>query len=234
MVAQTEIFLSHTEVKKEVLTVGTPVIEPFEVSSGLTEEFKLHLFEFTCTENEVSGCYFVSEGFTDLCNTERYLFTRGTLNILEVYKNTLCCFGTEIYLVRAVFGNTDEGLEHKVELTDSCEIAASAVGAGNVIFLDIFAHLIACPAVRVDIKSLFVYIVLNKLIRAMTATANLTVHKGIGKSCKMSRCYPCLGVHNNCAVKTYVIGRFLNEFLPPSLFNVVFELYAERTVIPRV
>lgn len=50
----------------------------------------------------------------------------------------------------------------------------------------------------------------------------------------MSACLPSGGVHDDRAVKTYVVGIFDNEFFPPSLLDVVFELDAERAVVPRV
>ena len=55
MVTKLEIFFSHAEVKQEFLAVIFPELKPLKVCSGLTEEFKLHLLEFTCTEHEVSG-----------------------------------------------------------------------------------------------------------------------------------------------------------------------------------
>lgn len=50
----------------------------------------------------------------------------------------------------------------------------------------------------------------------------------------MTACLPRCRVHNYCAVKSDVIGIFNHKFLPPSLLDVVFELNAERAVVPRV
>ena len=41
-------------------------------------------------------------------------------------------------------------------------------------------------------------------------------------------------VHNDCAVKAYVVGIFHDEFFPPGLLDIVLELNAERAVVPRV
>ena len=54
------------------------------------EELKLHLLELTGTECEVTRCDLVTEGFTDLADTKRNLFTRCSLYVLEVFENTLC------------------------------------------------------------------------------------------------------------------------------------------------
>lgn len=71
MVTKTEIFFLNIERIEPVTAETSPVFKPFKVSARLAEEFKLHLLKLTNTENKVTGCDFVSERFTDLCNTER-------------------------------------------------------------------------------------------------------------------------------------------------------------------
>jgi len=234
VVTKTEVFRLHAEIIKEVAAITSPEVEPFQVGTGLAEEFQFHLFEFADTENEVAGCDLVTEGFTDLCDAEGYLAARGSLNILEVYKNTLCGFGTEVDLACRVFGNADEGLEHQVELADGREVRASARGTFNVVFTDVIAHSVTRPTVGIDIKRVFGDIVFNELIGSVTAAADLTVHQRIGEAGKVAGGFPGFRIHQNCGVETDVIGRFLDEFLPPCLFDVVFHFHAERTVVPRV
>ena len=142
MVAETDILLFESEAEKEVLAVASPVIEPLEVCAGLAEEFKLHLLELAYTEDEVSGCYLVTERLTYLCYAERHLFTCCSLDICEVYKDTLRCLGTEIKLCLAVLRYALKGLEHEVELADICEILLAAVRAYDVLFLDVVHHLL--------------------------------------------------------------------------------------------
>ena len=48
----------------------------------------------------------------------------------------------------------------------------------------------------------------------------------------MSRSNPCLWVHEDSGVKTYVVLVLLNELFEPCLLDVVFELNAQRTVVP--
>ena len=99
---------------------------------GFAEEFQLHLLKLSGTESEVTGCDLVTEGLTDLTDTEGNFLSGSSLYILEVYEDTLCGFGTEIYRVLRILGNTLEGLEHQVELTDIGEVMLAAGRAENL------------------------------------------------------------------------------------------------------
>ena len=61
MVTKSYVFFLKTDAVEPVTAVASPVVEPFKVCTGLTEEFKLHLFEFTYTEDEVTGSDFITE-----------------------------------------------------------------------------------------------------------------------------------------------------------------------------
>ena len=50
----------------------------------------------------------------------------------------------------------------------------------------------------------------------------------------MTRCYPCLRVHEDSTVKTYVVLALLYEFFTPCGLDVVLQLNAERSEIPCV
>ena len=183
---------------------------------------------------EVTGSDFVTEGLTDLSNTEGHLLSCCSCNVLEVYKNTLCCFGTKVNCVGAFFCYTDECLEHEVELTDACEVHRSAVRATDTVFLDVSAHFIVRPTCRVNVEAVLESIVFDELVSSVTALTYLTVHKRVRESAKVTGCNPCLGIHDDSRVKTYVVGALCYELLPPCLLNVVLEFNAERTVVPRV
>ena len=99
---------------------------------------------------------------------------------------------------------------------------------------DILFHLLVAPTRDVDVKAVFEVVFFDKVVGAMTGFAGFAIHQRIGKTADMSACLPSGGVHDDCAVKTYVVGIFDNEFFPPSLLDVVFELDAERAVVPRV
>ena len=181
MVTQTEVFFFDVERIKEVTTEASPVLKPFKISAGLAEEFKLHLFKFTHTENEVTGSNFVTEALADLCNAERNLLAACSLNVREVYKNTLSGFGTKVNFVLAVLGNTLKCLEHKIELTNVCKIVLAAVGAGNSLFFDVVHHLLISPACNVCTVK-----ILDKVVGTVTCFTFLTVHKRVGKSAEVT------------------------------------------------
>ena len=54
-----------------VQTELLPVCVPLQVRIRLTEEFQLHLLEFSCTEGKVTGWDLISERFSDLRDTKR-------------------------------------------------------------------------------------------------------------------------------------------------------------------
>ena len=113
---------------------------------------------------------------------------------------------------------------------------------------DEFLHLLVRPAVngaerRVicavsflvsfrDRDLVLMAVVLDQLIRAESLMAFLAVHKGIREGAQMSGRDPCLRVHEDGTVKTYIVWIFLNKFLPPCLLYVILQLDAEIAVIP--
>ena len=70
VISQTDCILCHIQAQQEVFAVFSPVIQPFQICTGFAEEFQLHLFKFSGTEGKVTGCDFVTEGFTNLTDTE--------------------------------------------------------------------------------------------------------------------------------------------------------------------
>ena len=122
MIAEFEIFVSHTEVEKPLMAEILPIREPFKVGAGFAEKFKFHLLELADTENEVAGSDFVAETLADLSDSERNLFASGTLNVFEVNEYTLCGFGAEIHGGSGVFRDADKRFEHKVEFSYAGEV----------------------------------------------------------------------------------------------------------------
>lgn len=211
-----------------------PECKPFEVGAGFAEEFELHLFKLADTENEVAGSDLVAETLADLSDTERHFFTSGALHVLEVYENALCGFGTQIYGGGAILGYADKGLEHKIEFSHSRKIAVAAYRAGDFMLCDVLFHLFVGPARNALFDAVFCHIIFNEIVCAVTRFARFAVHKRIRKTADMSACLPSGGVHNDCAVETYVVGAFDDEFFPPSLLDIVFHRNTERAVVPRV
>ena len=65
------------------------------------------------------------------------------------------------------------------------------------------------------------------------ALHSLAVEQRIGEAADVAGSDPGLRVHQDRGVETDVIGAFLNEFLPPGVADVVFELAAETDRSPR-
>ena len=95
-----------------------PVGEPFQIGIRLAEEFQLHLFELAGTEGKVARCDLISEGFSDLADSERNLLSRGALYIFKVYKDALRRLRSQINGILGILRHTPKRLEHQVELAD--------------------------------------------------------------------------------------------------------------------
>ena len=234
VVTKTKVLVLHTEVKKPLVAEVLPVCEPLKVGAGLAEELKLHLLKLSGSEYEVTGGNLVTEGLTNLADTEGKLLSCTSLHCGEVNEDTLCGLGTKIYGRAGLLGYTDEGLEHKVKLLNISEVGAAADRTNDVLLLNIGSHLLEGPGCRVVIKAVLECVILDKLICSVSCLTALAVHKGVGEAANVTGCYPGLGVHDNCRVKTHVVAGLLHELLPPSALYVVLELNAERTVVPGV
>ena len=140
VVTQPQVFFLDAQIQQEVLAVASPILEPFEVGIRFAEKFQFHLFKFPNTEDEVTRCNFVSERFPDLTNAERNFFPSGSLDVCEVYKNTLSRFWTQIQFRLRVFCNALESLKHQVELPNVGEIRLTAVWTRNLLFPDVVHH----------------------------------------------------------------------------------------------
>ena len=76
--------------------------------------------------------------------------------------------------------------------------------------------------------------ILDELIGAEALLALAAVHQRVGEAAQMAGGHPRLRVHQDRGIQTDVIGILLHEFLPPGALDVVFQLDAERAVVPRV
>ena len=92
------------------------------------------------------------------------------------------------------------------------------------------------PAIngRLKLNAFFGSVIFYDLISTESLVALLTVHKRIGKTAEMSGCHPCLGIHEDCTVNTYIVGILLNKLLPPRLFNIILKLDSKISVIPGI
>ena len=74
----------------------------------------------------------------------------------------------------------------------------------------------------------------DELICAEAFLTFLAVHEGVREAAQMAGGDPGLRIHEDGGVQTHVVGVLLNEFLPPSLLDVVFQLHTQRAVVPGV
>ena len=229
MVTQPQVFFLDAQIQQEVLAVASPILEPFEVGIWFAEEFQFHLFKFPNTEDEVTWCNFVPERFTNLTNAERNFFPSGSLDVCEVYKNTLSRFRTQIQFRLRVFCNALEGLEHQVKLPNVSEIRLSAIWTRNLLFPDVVHHFFIRPASRICTVKVF-----NQVICSVASLAGFAVHERVREATEVTGSDPSLWIHQNGTVQTDIIGAFLNELLPPSPFDIIFQFDTEWAIIPSV
>src|SRR5699024_9189125 len=97
MVAVTHFIFFQSERRQPVQAETLPVVKPLQICIRFAEELQLHLLELPCTECKVTRRNLISEGFTDLSNTERQFLSGGTLHIFKVYKYTLGSLRAKIY-----------------------------------------------------------------------------------------------------------------------------------------
>ena len=76
--------------------------------------------------------------------------------------------------------------------------------------------------------------VLDQLVGAEALLALLAVHQRIAEAAQMAGGHPGLGVHQNGAVLSHIVGVLLHELLPPCLLDIVLQLHAQRAVVPGV
>ena len=90
------------------------------------------------------------------------------------------------------------------------------------------------PSVNGNLYAVFPVPVLYDFIGAVPAFAFLAVDQRIVEAGDVAGGHPNAGIHQNGAVDAHIVRAFLYEFLPPCFFDVVFQLNAERSVIPAV
>ena len=236
MVSESCIFFLEAQTAEEVQTILLPVGEPFEFGARLAEEFKFHLLKLPHPEDEVARSDLVSERLSHLRDTERYLFTRCPLNVLEIDKYTLRRFRPHIDLGLGVLGDALECLEHQVELSDAGEVALSAVRAFYCLVRDEALHVFPGPSVNDDlfIRLVLLVPVLDELVGSVACLAGSAVDQRIAESAYVSRRDPCLRIHQYSSVESDIESGFPDELLSPCVLDVVLELDPQRTEVPCV
>ena len=235
VVAQAEVFIVHIQVLEPLVAEAAPVVEPRKVSVRLAEELELHLLELADAEDEVARRDLVAEALADLADAERDLAARGALDILEVDENALRGLGAQIHLGGRVLGHALVGLEHEVELADIGKVALAAARAGDLLGADEGDHLVVGHCLDIHVgHGVLGQPALDELVGAVAHLAGLAVNERIVERRHMAGSHPDLRVHEDRGVEPDVVGIFLHELLPPCALDVVFQLHAERAVVPGV
>ena len=179
MVAQLQVFLFQPERKEEVFAVVFPVGKPLQVRAGLTEKFKLHLFELAHAEDEISRRDFVSERFSYLTYAERHAEAGSSLYVFEIDENALRGLGAEVNGVYAVLGDPLKGLEHEVELSYRRKVAFPADGAVYFLFGDKVFKRLVVHAFDGNIQLMLFAVVLYEIVRAVPRLTAAAVHQRV-------------------------------------------------------
>ena len=231
MVMEAEMFFLEAEVEKELLCLLLVFPIKFLVRPFLAEPLMFHLFELDGAEDEVAGGDLVAERLADLGDAEGDFRPRRALDVEEIDEFALRRLGTEIDLVLALVGDPARGLEHEIEGADGGPVKAAADGAMDLMFADILLHFLVRHAVGIDASLGMRF---DEVVRTVTGLAFLAVHFGIGEGRRVPACFPNSRVHENGGVQPVGVFALLHEPLPPCAFDVVLDLDADGTVIPRV
>ena len=235
VVAQAEVLVLQTDGEQPVVAERAPVVEPLKVGARLAEELELHLLELADAEDEVARRDLVAEALADLADAERDLAARRALDVLEVDENALRGLGAQIHLGGRVLGHALVGLEHEVEFADIGKVALAAARAGDLLLADEGDHLVVGHGLDVHVgHGVLGQPALDELVGAVAHLAGLAVDERVIERRHVAGSHPDLRVHEDGGVEPDIVGVFLHELLPPGALDVVFQLHAERAVVPGV
>src|SRR3990167_7218167 len=122
MFSESQFRTLHTQTFVPIQTLTFPIAKPF-VSLCLirsNKKLKFHLFKFPRTVSEVSGCNFISEGFSNLGNSEWDFNASGTYHIFKIDKSTLSNFSTQINLGLFSFNYSKISFYQKIKFFRRC------------------------------------------------------------------------------------------------------------------
>ena len=191
--------------------VGEPLFEPFFSFRRADEKFDLHLFEFAGAEGEVARINLVSEGFSDLGDTEGEFFAGDFENVFELDKHGLGGFRAEVGEVTVVLNGSDVGFEHQIKLAGFGQFAATGI--------DHFAGLLGAGGG-------------GDLVGAEATLAGFAIHHGVGEGGFVTAGLPDGTAHENGPVHADDVVPALGHRLPPVVLEVAFEFGSQGAVVP--
>ena len=184
-----------------------PLIDPlFKIlllGAGFDEVFDFHLFKFTVAENEVAGGNFITERFTHLGDAEGQFLAGGGNDVLKIDEHALGGFRPQVDGGIGVFDRAHKGLKHQVELARIGKLAAA--GRAGLLF---------------------------QFVRPPALLAAFAFHQRVGEILEVSAGYPDLGMHQDTGIDTDHIIPALDHIFPPGVFDIAFQLDAQRSEVP--
>mmetsp|Transcript_40232 Transcript_40232/g.97121 ORF Transcript_40232/g.97121 Transcript_40232/m.97121 type:complete len:219 (-) Transcript_40232:484-1140(-) len=131
---------SKAKGNKKVLGIIHPLLMKFrpDIITRGDKVLDFHLFEFTRSEDEVSGRDLISEGLSNLCNAERNLLATATKNILEVDEDSLGGLWSKVSNVFRIHSGSNTGFKHEIKVTRHGKSRLSAGRGWN------FGHFLFC------------------------------------------------------------------------------------------
>lgn len=186
------------------------------------------------TECEVTRCNLITEWFTDLSDTKWQFLSGGTLYILEAYEDLQQSPDGDIpYSSHPL---VTPGMSWTLGWTDGYPVMLPHVGHGIWILIDKVLHLLLCPRwpyCTIQFNVILCTIIFDDFIRTETLVTLFTIHQmdhWILRDVHL-RIHVCGFIWSH-SPHFHIERRFLNEFLPPCFFYIVFQFYSEINYNP--
>src|SRR6185369_17172191 len=198
-----------------------PVLVPLLVGAGHDEILHLHLLEFARTENEVARCDLVPEALAHLGDAERRLLPGSGLDVLVVDEDALGRLWPQVMQAFVALHRAEVGLHQAVEhlrLGEGALVAAvRAVDLGQ----------------RCGRAAVLVLERLFQMIRTESLVAGLALGQRVDEFGDVAGRLPDLAGQDDRGVQADDVVALLDHRAPPLSADVLLELDAERTVVPR-
>ena len=99
----------------------------------------------------------------------------------------------------------------------------AACWTADILLINKLNHLLVGPAINraIQFNTVILTEILDQLICSESLMTFFTIHQRIREAAQMAGCDPCLRIHQNRTINTYIIRIFLDIFLPPGFFYIV-------------
>src|SRR5262245_51156290 len=112
MFALSNIFFSYPVALVPPEALMNPLLMPCFIRARHTEKFDLHLLELPGAERKIARRDLISKRLTDLGDSEGQFLPRSLKDIVEIDKDSLGGFRSEINFDRRFLHRTERGFEH--------------------------------------------------------------------------------------------------------------------------